>query len=431
MLDRPNISKQIIRAAGEIERWLEAPVRRTPDVFKVDGYAGTGKTTLIKHVISRIGDDGVFCAALSGKAAFVMRSKGIENASTIHSLIYKTVAASADQIEKLKERIRTTPQTSANDEIVRRLKEQLRELERPSFKLNTDSKLRGARLLILDEVSMVGQKIAEDLISFGPPILVVGDPGQLPPVDGSETGFFDSIDADVTLTEPHRQEAGSPIIELATDIRLGRPWRKYGGGVAGNTIERLGSERLYAWMEKADQVICGLNRNRRKCNVEMLRRAGFDNVFPAGRGEKLICLRNDHQRGLVNGMPVALVDICDEGHDKYFSARLLVTDEEGKLTDDRGEARIYKGFFETARDGNEQRIDDDRPLLNRERLVELDWGYCITAHKAQGSEWGSVLVLDDGWGLGRKGGQEQHRRWLYTAVTRASRNVAVVRADRF
>jgi exodeoxyribonuclease-5 len=183
-------------------------------------------------------------------------------------------------------------------------------------------------------------------------------------------------------------------------------------------------------LSKADQVICGFNDNRRKINIELLRRGGFEGTYPTRGSEKLVCLKNDKQRGLFNGMPVALAEVHDEGHEKYFRAKVLVADESGRFTEERGEAKIYKGYFESAVDGNEQRIEADRDFRARERLVELDWGYCITAHKAQGSEWNKVLVVNDGWGLGRKGGEDLHRRWLYTAVTRASKRVAVVGVDR-
>lgn len=430
MLTRPKISQPLREAIDEIESWLDGFPRRLPDIFKVAGYAGTGKTTLISQLISRLGEKDVYCAALSGKAAHVMRSKGIKNASTIHSLIYRLEAQPIEKIQQLQRQIERASNIPANGDALRVLKAKLRELSRPSFRLNKDSKLREARLLILDEVSMVGEALAKDVLSFGRPTLVVGDPGQLPPVDGVDAGYFDAIDPDITLTEPQRQEAGSPIVEFATDIRLGRSCRKYGKGVYGIKYEKLSRDELYAWFEKADQVICGLNRNRREYNVGMLRKAGFEGTYPIGSGERLICLKNDNERGLVNGMPVALTDVRDEGHQKYFHARLLVTDRNGKFAEDRGEVRIYKGHFEAAIDGNDGRTGADAGYRQRERLVELDWGYCITAHKAQGSEWNSVLVVDDGWGLGRMGGEELHRRWLYTAVTRARKRVAVVRKGR-
>jgi exodeoxyribonuclease-5 len=427
MLDKPEIAPAILEAADKIEAWLKAGSPTPGRLFKVTGYAGSGKTTLIKRLVEQLGESKVYCASYSGKAAYVMRSKGIDSATTIHSLIYHPEDPPADEVESLQRRINQASKVPENQALLKKLRAELRELVQPTFKLNKSSKLSGARLLILDEVSMVGKGLAEDVLSFKRPTLVVGDPGQLPPVEG--TGYFDKMPANVELTELHRQEVGSPIIEYATDIRNGRRMRKYARrGVFGSTAAKLGPEGMYQWFERADQVICGLNHNRRKYNVGMLKRAGFEGIYPTGRDEKLICLKNDHRRGLVNGMPVALTDVRDEGHTKYFYARVWVEDDRGALKEDRGEVRVYKGYFETAVDGNENRILQDLNFRQQHRLVELDWGYCITCHKAQGSEWASVVVFDDGWGTRGKGGEKRHRRWLYTAVTRASREVAVVRA---
>ena len=94
-------------------------------------------------------------------------------------------------------------------------------MKKPRFALNPQSDAADARLIVLDEVSMVGEEMARDLMSFGKPILVLGDPGQLPPIKGE--GAFTSDAPDVMLTEIHRQAAESAIIRLATMARQGEP----------------------------------------------------------------------------------------------------------------------------------------------------------------------------------------------------------------
>jgi exodeoxyribonuclease-5 len=135
-------------------------------------------------------------------------------ASTIHSLIYHVSEPTEAEIEKLKQeiadiavRLSILPPAERQFEEVRlrKLELQLKDIHKPRFMLNPGSMLREAKLLVLDEVSMVGDEMAHDLLSFGKPILVLGDPGQLPPVRGE--GAFTKVQPDVMLTEVHRQGA--------------------------------------------------------------------------------------------------------------------------------------------------------------------------------------------------------------------------------
>ena len=161
-------------------------------------------------------------------------------------------------------------------------------MKKPRFALNPQSDAAHARLIVLDEVSMVGF-FSRDLMSFGKPILVLGDPGQLPPIKGE--GAFTKDAPDVMLTEIDRQAEESAIIRLATMARQGEPIG-------------FGQYDTFVWkMRKMDvtpeqclrggQVICGLNATRLQLNNAMRRGAGFgDSWLPTGRGEKIICLKN-------------------------------------------------------------------------------------------------------------------------------------------
>src|SRR5262249_21344202 len=99
------------------------------------------------------------------------------------------------------------------------LRTELKEMKRPRFVLNPESPIASCRLLVLDEVSMVGPDMAKDVLSFGKPVLVLGDPGRLPPIKGE--GAFTQVQPDVMLTEIHRQAGESAIIRLATMARQG------------------------------------------------------------------------------------------------------------------------------------------------------------------------------------------------------------------
>jgi exodeoxyribonuclease-5 len=202
------------KAIRDIKEWFTGRTKEQ-QVFRVFGYAGTGKTTITKHAIAELGlsdgANGVMYAAFTGKAALVMTRKGTP-ASTIHSLIYRVSEATQEEIEKVKRDIATIreklnllgPAKRFLEEAhLRSLELRLDDIHRPRFVLNEQSIVRDAALIVLDEVSMVGPDMARDLIAFGKPILVLGDPGQLPPIKGE--GAFTQAEPDVMLTEIHRQ----------------------------------------------------------------------------------------------------------------------------------------------------------------------------------------------------------------------------------
>lgn len=218
-------------AIEDLKDWFS---NRTTEqqVFRVFGYAGSGESTIVKYVLAELGIEmhglegksGFLAATFTGKAALVMTRKGTP-ASTIHSLIYRVSEASKEKIEKVKQdiaaikaKLSTLPSAERlmEEARLRSLEIRLADAHKPRFVLNEESLVRNAKLIVLDEVSMVGPEMASDLLAFGKPILVLGDPGQLPPIKGE--GAFTQATPDVMLTEIHRQAGESAIIRLAT------PW---------------------------------------------------------------------------------------------------------------------------------------------------------------------------------------------------------------
>jgi exodeoxyribonuclease-5 len=399
-------------------------------VFRVFGYAGTGKTTITRHVIAELGLDtgasgGVLYAAFTGKAALVMTRKGTP-ASTIHSLIYRVSEATPAEIEKVKEEIADLKVKIASMGAAERLfaESQLRSLElrlsdihKPRFVLNEQSMLREAKLLVLDEVSMVGDDMARDLLAFGKPILVLGDPGQLPPVRGE--GAFTQAEPDVMLTEIHRQAGESAIIRLAT---LARESKSIPYGAHDEFVWKM--RRLDVAPEqmlRGGQVICGRNATRLQLNLAMKRASGFGGIYPTGQGEKIICLKNRNDLGLVNGMFIDLTELKDEDD---ISLTAVITTEDGQkiggTNGARERLRVYKGYFDDHVTPDPER--ERRDHWKKKTIIEAVWGWAITCHKAQGSQWENVIVYDDG--LGRTA--EDRARWLYTAITRAERGLVLL-----
>src|SRR5580704_16758274 len=247
-------------ALAAVARWRKAGPD-APQVFRLFGYAGTGKTTLARHIAEDV-DGKVLFAAFTGKAALVMRSKGCSGAATIHSLIYRTRDSGA---------------------------------EIPSFDLWEDAPASKAKLIVIDECSMVDAELGRDLMSFECPLLVLGDPAQLPPIQGG--GFFTDAEPDAMLTEVHRQAQDDPIVRMSMDIREGRELEigRHGESEVVSRTE-LDPDRVM----QADQVLVGRNNTRRAYNMRMRQKQHIEDPLPVA-GDKLVCLRNNRKKGLFNG----------------------------------------------------------------------------------------------------------------------------------
>ncbi|MBF5091954.1 AAA family ATPase [Novosphingobium sp. NBM11] len=367
-------SPQQDAAIKAVAAWLADPFGA--QCFRLFGYAGTGKTTLAKELAESV-TGRVLYATFTGKAALVLRKKGCEDASTIHSLIY---------------RVEVDDRTGD-----------------AKFELNRESSLDGAALLIIDEVSMVGEDLARDLLSFGTRVLVLGDPAQLPPVKGE--GFFINAEPDVMLTEVHRQAQDNPIIRMSMDIREGRPLAV--GQHGDSLIARSGSidrEQLGKLVLDADQLLCGLNRTRTTYNHRMRALKGLRGAsqpWHPAVGDRLICLRNDKQKAIFNGGIWNAEEIIDCGGKLSILVRSL--DEQR----DPIQAEVFEQFF----NGTEQSI----PWQDKRGTQEFTFGWAITVHKSQGSQWDNVIIFDESGSF-----REARRNWLYTAVTRAAERVTVI-----
>ncbi len=372
-------SPQQDEALKAVSRWLKDGHR---PIFRLFGYAGTGKTTLARHFASHV-DGQVQFAAFTGKAAQVLRSKGATNARTIHSLIYRPRGEEAIEDE-------TTGKTSIN----------------PTFTLNRQSPVARAALIVVDECSMVDEALGRDLMSFGTPILVLGDPAQLPPISGG--GFFTEHEPDHLLTEIHRQARDNPIIRMALDVREGRELSHGDWGTA-RIISR--NEVDQDLVLAADQVLVGTNRTRRRYNQRLRELKGFSASYPQA-GDKLVCLRNDPAKGLLNG---SLWKVMTSSRETVKPGiNLLVSPEEDDP--DRGVAKIklLKAAFEDP--------EAEIHWQQKKRFDDFDYGYALTVHKAQGSQWDEVVLFDESFAF-----KDTRQRWLYTAITRAAERLTVVR----
>lgn len=417
-------SPQQDAALVAVDKWLKDP--NAAQVFRIFGFAGTGKTTLAKHFADGI-EGLVLYGAFTGKAAHVLRKMGCVTASTIHAMIYHSrekgrlaLKDMEQQLAQLRMELRSElPLEDREDpeilqakieehrrvaEIQSMIRAERKSLSQPVFALNPDSDVRRAKLVVIDECSMVDNMMGADLLSFGTKVLVLGDPAQLPPIAGA--GFFtEGVEPDVMLTEIHRQAADSPIIAMATQIRQEKSLDL---GRFGESMVVNGSDIDETFALAADQILVGRNKTRHASNRRMRELLGHKEVLPIYK-DKLVCLRNNHDKGLLNG---AIWHVDGTGvitDDRVFMS--LHADDD---TDDTLDVEAHTQYFLGR--------GDDLPWWERKEAEEFDYGYALTVHKAQGSQWPHVLLFDESWCF-----RKDKWRWLYTGLTRAADKVILVK----
>lgn len=374
-------------------KWWKHP---SAPLFQISGAAGTGKTTLIKYMIKEIGlkKEEVLFVAYVGKATLAMSRTGL-NAKTIHSAICRAIEEPIYDKDGKQLIIDGVPQYTTK--FVRR--EYLDEC---------------VKLIVVDEGAMVPKRLAEWLMSYKIPIIVLGDLNQLPPVMG-KSYFLQEPDA--ILTEIMRQSNQSPIPYLARMISEGKTEFTKECVIA----DKIRFVKYYHANEKyytdADIVICPTNSQRDQLN-HFLREDVFQRKedYPI-QGDKMICRKNDWKRViqsniyLINGMIGYVEDIHLESlHagsiDIDFRPEFIKDDMYCNVTLDR----LYLN------------MDYENKRNWFSRLDQFEYGYAITCHLAQGSQYQNVTV--DMTQL--RGSKKYRSQWLYTAVTRAIDTLTII-----
>ena len=375
-----------------------------PIVTTIGGYAGTGKTTLLCELRRKIHEmsPGTKVAFLTftGKASSVLNEKltkgnfirSCDYIGTIHKLLYIPITKFD---ARLKRQVIVEWRKRSADEIY-------------------------YNIFIIDEASMVGEEIWNDLISYGIPIIAIGDHGQLPPVGSS---FNLLKNPDFKLTEIHRQALDSPIIQLSIMARQQ-------GSIP---VNRFFSKEVFKlswrnpickkmWEEKITFnqdiiVLCAFNKTRCKLNSIIRDKLSYTHLKPYP-GEPIVCLKNNHQLKIMNG--------------QIFQVTWVMPEDYGlsRFTIEYGD-EIYESLTSSSCFGKEEY--DTYPYSKAmtefakekgfDSIDYFDYGYVLSVHKSQGSEWNKVIVFEQ---RTRHWDDEYYARWLYTAITRAKEKLFII-----
>jgi exodeoxyribonuclease-5 len=362
----------------------------------IAGYAGTGKSTLVKFIVSALNvpEEEICYATFTGKAAQVLLKKGNKNVSTLHKLLYKSIPKADGGFIRIP--VDDVPY----------------------------------RIVIVDEVSMAPKTLMKLLFNYRVHVICLGDPFQLPTIDKDEdNGLLER--PHIFLDEVMRQAAESEIIRLTMDIRAGKTISYSPNGKEALVLDK--SQLNTGMLQWADQILVGTNAKRREINALM--RTGRSASLEVG--DKIICGRNcwdivDNlgENALVNGTIGFVTDVTkiEQRYPDPTLPRVPLY-----LT---GFTSSFGGTYSTVPIDQNTILKGEKTLTPQQEAkfyrnkrlslfpmpIEFDYGYAITCHRAQGSQWNNVFVCEENFPNDRN----DHKRWLYTAVTRAAQKLILM-----
>jgi len=412
----------------------------TKPVFTCGGPAGSGKSSIARLAIEACGlslsSEEVVTATLAGKAAYVLRQKGIPSARTLHSAMYTPNDEIGDVIDKEKahilelrgamgglsglERDAHLAEITLAESRLKQLVERNR--DEVTWTRNPFGPMAKAKLVLCDEASMIGGELLKDLKTFGVPMIAIGDPFQLPPIDDSgDSVFFDRrgnpLPLDYELTQIHRQAAESPIIRFSQAIRHGTADMDFTGkmtGGDGGILLRIPYERLTVEMlAGAEITLVGFNETRHRVNAEVREFLGRNSPYPEV-GDRVTCLKNNRDSKRLNG---ELGTVTKSAHDfNQRAGTCCVT----VLWDD-GKEQIVDCLIPYWEAPGDSEALYSVPKWSRSKNLHLDYANALSTHRSQGSQWDGGIGLEEPFGRT----PEMRRRFRYTQVTRFSKNAVM------
>jgi exodeoxyribonuclease V len=401
------LSEDQEKAFEQISKWIshdeKLDTQKDPRILSLAGYAGTGKSFLISRLAKTFEQSMRFAfCTLSGKASSVLylklKEQGFEIndrhfCGTIHRLIYK-------------------PIENENGEVVYWAKKDAVEYD----------------VIIIDEASMISEDIFQDLYSYNTKILAVGDHGQLPPIEGK---FSIMQSPDIKLERIHRQAEGNPIIQLSIYIRENGclpPNYKNNNNVSivAKNQYRSVMAKTYSRSERSNLdnvILCYKNATRNKINTDVRKIIFGGDIKTPMIDDVVICLRNNAKgkQFIYNGFRGYLASV-DDDDDNYicnlnFPTEDLKFDKERLCKYQFGHPKTFSSFSELEAFDMWVTSWADLGLL-------FDYGYAITVHKSQGSQFDNVIIFNE---RPFPVDDDTYKRWLYTATTRSSNKLTIIK----
>ncbi|MBL0065538.1 MAG: AAA family ATPase [Bacteroidetes bacterium] len=467
-----NLSQGQETALTKLEAFLAGPVQ----VFMLKGYAGSGKTTILKGLVEYLNtiEMDYSLMAPTGRAAKVIREKTGQEAYTIHRSIYSF--------------------------------EDMVEIEEGDsffyyYKIRNNTDVAG-KIFIVDEASMLSDAKSEgeffrfgsshilsDLIAYtrvaqpnvNSKIIFVGDPCQLPPVgDNSSKAFeanylkehFNISSEETEMKEVKRQGGDSGILRAAAKIRKSISARFFndfnsrsnGKAILNPTYEAF----LDTWQEAASPKIIIASKNKTCLDLNLqIRERRFGNAdLPVQKSDIVIMGGNNYRKGVFNGEFAVINEVSDTVTQRTIALRgnnpvtLYWRDVELVFPDAESNNKIVKGKilenflygdnhlkpeetqalyvdFTTRHKGLKPKTEEFKEAIMQDEFFNcllMKYGYAVTCHKAQGGEWDNVFTVWDNdnkedfdcfTDKQRRAGKtnQDFYRWAYTAITRASKTL--------
>lgn len=401
--------------------WLQHSSHAGKDQVRVlTGCAGTGKTTLVTELLKRMPYDITLNTAVvtyTGKASDVLAGKlGNEGCpvgyvGTMHSLFYTVI----------REEDNGDVEFGTKGFYHEKGKDSRLPVTQVELMTNSGPQLITLSFIVVDELSMIDQTMLQDLKRFRVPILFCGDTQQLAPI-GNPTAP-ELAESHYTLETVHRQALDNPIIKVATDIRssvevplgtMGDEFLKvpYRPDVISGLLPKF-TEKYFGRKEGTGALLCGKNATRHFLNYRVRKHLGLHKEAYPRVGETVICLKNDKKTGLKNGTLCTVADNCVQ--DMAMSENIGLMPIMNSATGDLYEVECYLPAFGKNITG--------RQIKANKGLMFFDFGYALTVHKSQGSEWDAVMLFDQRL---PETSDEDYARWLYTGVTRARKKLIML-----
>lgn len=452
-------------------RMVEFIRNKSQKVFILRGYAGTGKTTMMKCLIEELERRNLpyKLLASTGRAAKILSNATDCEAKTVHGLIY-TFSDLNQDMEALVNRRKSTGKDDGNQLLLQFAQESISSSTEIFYLVDESSMIPDREDKTATQAMFGSGRLLNDLLNYhhNGKFIFIGDTCQLPPVTQrlspalSVEYFKETFNIkaeEVELTEVMRQQKGNDIVHSAQKVRQlyanPQPWRwakfpfrNYKNIHIVESQTSLINQYIHCAKKEGYNHATLIGYSNKQCDMltQILRPAFGIHSHELSVGDLLLVTQNNYISGLMNGDQVIVTDVLiherragltflkvsvEELVTKKTYTQLLIAEilyhNQTNLSQEQQKELLVDFYIRMKAKGIRQRTDLFNkmmmcdPYLNALRTV---FGYALTCHKAQGGEWDHVY-LDIPRNL--PGIEKPYvYQWIYTAMTRASKELYVV-----